>query len=208
MAKRFFITFEGPEGSGKTTHSKLLYEFLNKIGLRVIYTREPGGTDVGEKIRKILLDPKNRTLGAVSEMLLYMAARSRIVEEKILPALKEGKVVICDRFLDSSLAYQGYGGGLDTGLIKKLGSLVTRGLRPDLTILLDIDVKEGLRRSGAFKDRIERRPLAYHKKVRRGYLALAKEEPKRIKVISAKASIQDTQELIRRSVTKIILMHR
>ncbi len=200
MAKGFFITFEGPEGCGKTTHSKRLYEFLKKKGFEVFYTREPGGTEIGEEIRRILLDPKNRTLDIVSEMLLYMAARSRIVEQKILPALKEGKIVICDRFLDSSFAYQGYGGGLDMGLIKRLGELVTRGLRPDLTILLDIDVKEGLKRSGRFKDRIEKRPREYHKKVRKGYLVLAKKEPERIRVFLAKQTIKETQALIRNFV--------
>ncbi len=197
-----FITFEGPEGCGKTTHSKLLFKFLKAKGLKALYTREPGGTVIGEKIREILLDSANKTLGAVSEMLLYMAARERIVGEKISPALRNGSFVICDRFLDSSLAYQGYGGGLDLSLIKRIGELVTKGIKPDITFVLDIDVKEGLKRSGAFKDRIEKRPLAYHERVRKGYLAIAKKEPDRIKVISVRGGIQETQALIRETVKR------
>jgi dTMP kinase len=169
MLKRgLFITFEGPEGSGKTTHSKLLAEFLMESGFDVLHTREPGGVFISEKIRDILLDPENKGMDMVCEMLLYMAARAQVVKEIILPAIEAKKIVICDRFIDATLAYQGYAGGIDIGSIKNIGEIVTKGLKPDITFLLDIDVKDGLFRAGKEKDRIEKRPLDYHKKVRDG----------------------------------------
>lgn len=201
MAKRgLFITFEGPEGSGKSTHSRLLCDFLKRKGFKILYTREPGGVLISEKIRKVLLDPKNKGMDTVSEMLLYMAARAEIVKQKILPALEKRKIVVCDRFLDATVAYQGYAGGLDVKLIKNIGRLVTGGISPDLTFLLDIDVKHGLRRSGKTKDRMERKSILYHKKVRKGYLAIARVEPKRIKVFSAIGDIEETQGKIRNTV--------
>ena len=201
MAKRgLFITFEGPEGSGKSTHSRLLCNFLRKKGLKVLYTREPGGTLISEKIRKVLLDPKNKGMDAATEMLLYMAARVEIVKQKILPALEKRKIVVCDRFLDATVVYQGYAGGLDVKLIKNIGRLVTGGISPDLTFLLDIDVKHGLRRAGKTKDRMERKSILYHKKVRKGYLAIARGEPRRMKVFSAVGDIEETQEKIRNTV--------
>ena len=136
MKRGIFITFEGPEGSGKTTHSKLLCEFLRKKGFRVLHTREPGGVLISEKIRRILLDPKNKGMDVACEMLLYMAARAQIVKEKILPGLKQGKIVVCDRFTDATLAYQGYAGGMDLKVIDNI--TVFTGYR---------------RRAGAFKSR-------------------------------------------------------
>ena len=157
MSKRgLFITFEGPEGSGKSTHSKLLCDFLRRKKIKVLHTREPGGTAIGEKIRKILLDPKNKDMDVVCEMFLYMAARMQILKKVILPALKKGKIVICDRFTDATLAYQGYAGEIDLSMIKKIDSLVTGGMQPDITFLLDINTKLGLQRSGKNKDRMER----------------------------------------------------
>ena len=201
MAKKsLFITFEGPEGSGKSTHSKLLYDFLKKKGFKVLHTREPGGTAIGEKIRRILLDPENKLMDTVSEMLLYMAARAQIVKEKILPDLKKGRIVICDRFMDATLAYQGYAGGCDVKIINNIGSLITKGISPDITVLLDINAREGLLRSKKFKDRMERKSLLYHKNVRRGYLAIARKEPRRIKVVSAAGEITKTQGIIRKIV--------
>jgi dTMP kinase len=199
MSRRgLFITFEGPEGSGKSTHSKLLCDFLRRKGFNVLHTREPGGTYVSEKIRRVLLDPRNKDMGVVCEMLLYMAARAQIMEQKILPALKKGKTVVCDRFVDATLVYQGYAGGLDPKIIRDIARLVTRRVLPRLTFLLDIDVKKGLLRSGKVKDRIEKKSLTYHKKVRKGYLAIARKEPGRVKLVSALGEVAINQERIRR----------
>jgi len=204
VKRKLFITFEGPEGSGKSTHSRLLCEFLKKQGLKVLHTREPGGTVVSEKIRKVLLDPRNKGMDVVCELLLYMAARAQIVREKILPALRKGKIVICDRFMDATMAYQGYAGGLDVRLIKDIGRLTTNGIKPDITFILDIDAKKGLSRSTGNKDRMEKKSLSYHKKVRKGYLSIAKKEPRRVKVVSALGEIAETQEKIRKIVLDCI----
>jgi dTMP kinase len=200
MKQGIFITFEGPEGSGKTTHSRLLHDFLRRKGYKVLHTREPGGTLIGEKIRKILLDPKNKNMDVACETLLYMAARAEIVKQRILPALKQKKIVICDRFTDATLAYQGYAGGMDIGTIDNIARLVTKGIKPDITFLLDIDSREGLSRAGRARDRMERKSILYHNKVRNGYLSIAKKEPGRIKVISATGEIKETQEIIRKTL--------
>jgi len=197
-----FITFEGSEGCGKSTQSRLLYEYLKKRKKRVIYLREPGATKVSEKIRAILLDAGNDDMLPECEMLLYMAARSQIVGEIIKPKLKEGVTVICDRFLDSTLAYQGYGLGIDRGLIRRLGDFATFGIRPDLTLFLDLPVNKGLFHRNGCCDRIERRPLAYHLRVRSGYLQLAREDPGRIKVVKVEEDKNYTQKKIRELVDK------
>lgn len=150
------ITFEGSEGSGKSTQSKLLYQYLKNKGYKVIYLREPGTTRISEKIRDILLDAKNTSMRPICETLLYMAARAQLVDEVIRPALSLGKIVICDRFLDSTLAYQGYGLGIDIQAIKCIGDFATHGIKPDLTIFLDLPVKHGLKYRSATKDRIEK----------------------------------------------------
>jgi dTMP kinase len=199
-----FITFEGSEGSGKSTQARLLYNYLKKRHLSVYRIREPGSTIISEKIRRILLDPKNKNMSNLTEMLLYMAARAQLVQDVILPQLRKGKVVICDRFLDATLAYQGYGHGIDIKLIKRLGEYATLGIKPDMTFFLDIDVEKGLRRTGRTKDRIERRSLSYHEKVRRGYLRLARTEPWRIKVIKAKFDKDKIQSTIRSFVDRIL----
>jgi len=200
MKRGVFITFEGPEGCGKSTHSRLLVRFLKAQGYRVVSVREPGSTRIGERIRRLLLDKENNLLSYECEMLLYMAARCQLVQEVIRPALKEGKVVLCDRFLDSTIAYQGYGLGLDVGLIKRLGKAVLGGFLPDLTILLDRPPKKGLQSRPRSKDRIESRPLVYHQRVRQGYLALQKAEPERIKLIKIDKNKSRTQDKIRRLV--------
>lgn len=192
-----FITFEGSEGSGKSTQSKLLYQYLKRKGFKVICLREPGGTKVSEKIRKILLDSRNKAITPASEMLLYMAARSQLVCEIIKPALIKGKIVICDRFLDSTLAYQGYGLGMNIKLIKDAGDFVSEGIKPSLTIFLDLPVRKGLRHRRSIEDRIEERVFAYHLRVRRGYLKIARSEPKRIKIIKVDNDKFETQRKIR-----------
>ncbi|MEW5894305.1 MAG: dTMP kinase [Candidatus Omnitrophota bacterium] len=182
---RNFITFEGAEGSGKSTQIALCRQYLLERGKDVVLIREPGGVKISEAVRKILLDVNNTEMNNECETLLYMAARAQLVEEKILPALREGKVVLCDRFLDSTFVYQGFGHGLKLETIQMIGNFATKGLVPGLTLLLDIEVEEGLRRAGSHKDtdRIEQRSISYHQKVRQGYLTLAKSDPERIKVI-------------------------
>lgn len=203
VMKGKFITFEGPEGSGKSTHSRLLYEFLKKNRLRVIHAREPGGTKVGEKIRKILLDKKNKELSDNTELFLYMANRAQIIDEVILTYLKKGYIVICDRFQDATIAYQGFGAGLDIKFINFVGSFVTRKIKPDLTILLDIPTDIGLVRSGK-KDRMEKKSIQYHKRVRSGYIKLARLQPQRIKLIKVKKDVSDTQDKIRKLVKRFL----
>ncbi len=195
-----FITFEGSEGSGKSTQSKLLYGYLKRKGFKVIYLREPGSTSIGEKIRNILLDPRNQSITSISEMLLYMVSRAQAVQEVIQPALCAGKIVVSDRFLDSTIAYQGFGLGIDIRLIKDIGHFVTDGIKPDLTIFMDLPLQEGLRATGRVKDRIEKRSLKYHQKVRQGYFKLAKLEPRRIRVIKVEKNKSLTQGKIRRLV--------
>jgi dTMP kinase len=203
MKHGIFITFEGPEGSGKTTHSGLLCEFLRKKGFEVLHTREPGGVLISEKIRRILLDPKNKGMDVACEMFLYMGARAQIIKEKIMPALKQGKIVVCDRFTDATLAYQGYAGGMDLKVINNLADIATKGLKPDVTFLLDISAKAGLLRAGRSKDRMEQKSILFHNKVRKGYLDIARKEQKRVKVLSSTGDINKTQEEIRKAVLKI-----
>ncbi len=200
-----FITFEGSEGCGKSTQSCMLYEYLKAKGKRVIYLREPGATQISEKIRGILLDATNQGIVPECEMLLYMAARAQIVAEVILPALEAGKIVICDRFLDSTLAYQGFGLGMDIVFIKKLGRFATQGIKPDLTLLLDLAVRKGLKHRELTRDRIEMRSVNYHLRVRRGYLALARQDPKRIKVVKVDKDKDKTQAKIRGLVNNYVI---
>jgi dTMP kinase len=199
-----FITFEGSEGCGKSTQSRLLADYLKQKGYAVLYLREPGASKISEKIREVLLDKRNLAMSAECEMLLYMAARAQLVDEAIKPALETGKIVICDRFLDSTLAYQGYGLGIDIKLIKAVGVFSTQNIEPGLTILLDVDLKKGLAHRKNCSDRIESRALAYHKKVRNGYLQLAKAEPKRIKIVKVQKDISATQEKIRELVISFL----
>ncbi len=178
-----FISFEGSEGSGKSTQAALVQQYLKKKKVPVLLLREPGGVKISEAIRGLLLDVKNTDMIKESETLLYMASRAQLVEEVLKPALKKGLVVLCDRFLDSTMAYQGYGNGVDVDAIKRIGDFATQGIKPGLTLLFDIETEKGLSRTNAVKDRIELRSLEYHRRVRKGYLALAKKEPRRIRVI-------------------------
>ncbi len=199
-----FITFEGSEGSGKSTQSKLLYQHLKKNGFKVVYLREPGGNRISEKIRKILLDSKNDSITSTTETLLYRAARAQVIDEIIAPALKKGRLVICDRFMDSTIAYQGYGLGIDIKLIKCVGEFATSGIKPDLTIFMELPLEQGLRHRSHCKDRIEMRSLNYHQRVLNGYLKLARSEPKRIKIVKVEEDKNKTQSEIRRLVDKFL----
>ncbi|MBI4335965.1 MAG: dTMP kinase [Candidatus Omnitrophica bacterium] len=194
-----FITFEGPEGCGKSTHSRLLCDYLTERGFDCVYTREPGGTALGDYVRRILLHSKATRITDIAEVFLFEAARAQIVNEIILPALKNKRIVICDRFYDATSAYQGYGGGVSLANIRQLNRLAAGGLKPDLTILLDVDTVTGLRRAkrkGA--DRMEAKDVAYHRRVRAGYLKLAEKEPQRIKIVKVEKDLDKTQEKIRK----------
>lgn len=186
-----FVTFEGGEGSGKSTQLALLAEKLRAAGVAVRTLREPGGTAVGEAVRAVLLDPEHVALTARAELLLYEAARAQLVAEVIEPALAAGEVVLCDRFFDSSTAYQGYARGLDLAEIGRLNAIATGGLTPDRTLLFDVDVATGITRAthgGA--DRLEREDAAFHERVRRGFLTVAAGEPSRVRVIDAAGSVE------------------
>ena len=181
-----FITFEGPDGSGKSTQARMLAESLRGEGRPVLESVEPGGTPIGQQIRRILLDPVNKELTATAELLLMFAARAQNVEQWILPALSEGKIVISDRFTDSSLAYQGAGRGLGENTVLDLDRIACRGLIPDLTICIDIDTETGLARAmarGGKETRLEEQAIEFHHKVRAAYHELARNEPQRFRLI-------------------------
>ena len=195
LAKGIFISLEGIEGTGKTTQSRLLSEVLIEKGYEVILTHEPGGTAIGDRIREILLHVNHGAMSYMTELLLYNAARAQHISEKILPAIKAGKIVITDRFIDSTVAYQGYGRGIDIQLIKSINNIATEGVKPDLTIIFDLDVETGMKRNRGINkiDRLELEDIEFHRKVRDGYLKIANEEPQRIKVIDASTSIEDVR---------------
>ncbi|MEW6162522.1 MAG: dTMP kinase [Nitrospirota bacterium] len=204
--KGILISFEGIEGTGKTIQSRLLYEYLAKEGCKVTLTEEPGGTRIGLKIRDLLLSAENRGMTPISELLLYNASRAQHIKEVILPALKIGSVVITDRFIDSTVAYQGYGRGIDLKLIDFIERIVTEGLKPDITLLLDLDVEIGLKRNRGINktDRLEIEDLEFHKRVRDGYLEIAAKEPERIELIDASESIEGVHRRIIRIVEDFI----
>ncbi len=220
MEKGLFITFEGLEGCGKTSQAKMLFDFLIKQGIPSIYTKEPGGTKIGDKIRKILLDQKNDGMDYKTEMLLFLASRAENVRLIILPALEKGKVVISDRFYDSTTAYQGYGRDIDLKIIKHLNSLVVGKAIPDLTFILDIDPQEGLKRSTSFGNSREMRfeeefmnkkiigGKLFLERVRNGYCQLYQEEKERIKIIDANRSKEDIFEEIIENVSKKLAISR
>ena len=203
MKRGFFITFEGPEGGGKSTHSRRLAAWLKRQGHSVLWTREPGGTALGTRLRKILLDSQHDGLDPLVETLLYEASRALLVRQVILPALRAGKVVIADRFQDSTWVYQGWAGGMDRLLVEKLGRAATGGLKPDLTILLDLPVRKGLVRVRR-PNRMEAKPLAFHAKVRQGFLRLARRHPRRFRVVRADQPVQLVAREIRREVADVL----
>ena len=207
-----FITFEGVEGSGKTTQIRRLKTYLTQKGIPCKVTREPGGCPIGEKVRKILLNPDHYEMVSLSELLLYEASRAQHVKEVIEPLLKEGIMVLCDRFSDASIAYQGYGRKLDLGLIKRLNRLSSQDIKPDVTFLLDCPSDVGLKRAvqrnltqkKEKEERFEREKIQFHHRVRRGYLSIAKQEPHRVKVIDTREGEEKTFEKIRQIIDKLI----
>ena len=200
MKRGIFITFEGPEGSGKSTHAKLLAGWLQRRGRRVLLTREPGGTALGRKLRRILLRDH---MDAAAELLLYEASRAVLVREVIRPALKAGKIVILDRFYDSTWVYQGWAGGMNLQLVEQLNLAATGGLRPDRTLVLDVPARKGLARA-LRPNRFEAKPVAFHEKVRRGYLALACRERRRIRVVRVDRPVAEVQREIRKGVSDLL----
>ncbi len=197
-----FITFEGPEGGGKTSHIPLLVEWLTSKNYKVFSTREPGGTEIGEQIRSVVHDLKNIAMHPRTEILLYQAARAQIVEEVIRPKLREGYIVISDRYSDSTIAYQGYGHQQDLEEVRTLVRYATGGLAPDLTILLDVDVEVGLKRktrNGEW-NRLDAYGLDFHRRVRTGYLEMVEQEPGRWAVVDAAREWDDVQNNLRRLI--------
>lgn len=201
MDKGLLITFEGPDGSGKTTQIELLKAYLSKKGFEIIFTREPGGTKISEKIRTIILDNENREMADMCEALLYAASRAQLVNEVIKPALKEGKVVICDRFVQSSIVYQGIGRNLGAERIKNINEAAIDGLKPDITFLLTIPFEEGLKRKAKQRslDRLENSGDEFHKRVYEGYMSLINSADY-ITAIDANRSLED----IHNDIVKII----
>ena len=191
MSKGLFITFEGGDGSGKSTQFRLFAEYLRDRGFDVITTREPGGTRISEKIRDLLLDPECTEMDSMTEAFLFAASRAQHVEELIKPSVKAGKMVLCDRFVDSSIVYQGFGRGLGD-CVKAINDHAVRGMYPDVTFLLDISPEEGRKRNGKTgkNDRLEKQSMEYHAMVAEGYRKLAAAEPDRFIVIDASASIE------------------
>ena len=217
-----FITFEGGEGSGKTTHAHLLYQYLHDQGYAVVLTREPGGTRISDEVRRILLDPENTDILPRAEILLFSAARAQLSDEFIRPHLEKGHLVICDRYADSTMAYQGYGLGLDLKRLRAITDFATGGLKPDLTLYLDIPVEIGLKRrlraidSPGFSipetqlalfnkwDRLDRKEVDYHRRVQRGYEELMRAEPQRWHRIDANRPLDEVQEDVRKEVRSVL----
>jgi len=197
-----FLSFEGIEGSGKSTQARLLYRYLKKRDIDVMLTAEPGGTRIGKRIRTVLLSIEHVEMSPLTELLLYNASRAQHLHEVIIPALRRGTTVITDRFTDSTIAYQGYGRGLDLRMIDDIDRIATDGFRPDITLLLDLDVGTGLRRNRVLNkaDRLEREDIAFHERVRKGYRRIAAQEPQRIKLVRA----VDGPEEVHRTIVQII----
>jgi len=211
-----FITLEGIEGSGKTTQIEHIFEFLKSKGYECVLTREPGGTKIGKKIRAILLDPENKDIDPLAELLLYTADRAQHIKELITPSLSAGKTVLCDRYFDATVVYQGFARGLDIALINSLHKLALNDLKPDITLLLDLPPEIGLSRAWkqinngtrtSDETRFEKEKLSFHKKVRAGYLELARLEPERFQIIDAsKNENQVKQQIINALTTKLLTL--
>ena len=199
MKKGLFITFEGADGCGKTTQSKLVQEYLEQSGYEVVWTREPGAKGLGQKIRELLLH-YDGNVAPMCEAFLFLADRAQHIEHLIKPAVESGKIVICDRHTDSTIAYQGYGRGEDIKQLKYLNELATGSIKPDLTFVFDVTTDVAQQRVGDEKDRMESAGIEFHKKVRQGYLEIAKLEPERVQVIDANNGIEkvfeDTKKIL------------
>jgi dTMP kinase len=207
--KGIFISLEGIEGTGKTTQARLLADYLRGRGLPVTRTEEPGGTPISLKIREILLSPESGKMAPVTELLLYNAARVQHLREVISPALQRGDVVITDRFSDSTVAYQGYGRGIALELIDSLDLIATQRVRPEITLLLDIDVETGLRRNRRVnkRDRLELEDVSFHEKVRKGFIGLAAKDTNRIKVIDASGDVETVHRIIVTVIEDFFIKH-
>jgi dTMP kinase len=203
-----FITFEGPDGSGKSTQMRLLAGRLASLGLEVVETQEPGGTEIGRQIRRILLDADNHHLCPVAELLLYFAARSQNVDEVIRPACERGAIVLSDRFTDSTLAYQGAGRGIDETVVLQLHEIACRGVEPDLTVCIDIDAEHGLarvrERNRNHRDRMDEQEISFHQRVRARYLELAARNPDRIRIVDGSGTIAEVSEQIWATVAPVV----
>jgi len=201
-----FITFEGIEGAGKSTVSEMASAHIASKGFKVVHTYEPGDTAAGREIRRILLDPAHKGMHAVTELLLYFADRAEHVHRLIEPALKRGEVVLCDRFTDSTIAYQGFGRGLDLKMLKDIDAVARDGVWPELTILLDLDVRAGLQRNGRAgkRDRIELEEIGFHERVRDGFLSIARNEPGRVKVVDASRPLDAVFAEVRGLIDRVL----
>ena len=194
MKKGLFITFEGIDGCGKSTQIAKAAEYLKEKGISLIVTREPGGTPLGEKIRELILSPKNSEMKNSCELLLYLSARAQHVEEKIKPALEKGTTVLCDRYQEATFAYQGFGRGYPLNLLQKLNAFATGGLVPSKTFIFDITVEcafDRMKKTGKAPDRLEKNSKEFYQKIREGYLALASAHPQRIKLIQGEKSVDE-----------------
>ena len=200
-----FITFEGGEGCGKSVQAKTLYRRLLQSGIPALLTHEPGGTSLGDRISRCLKWTQNTDISPLTELLLFNASRAQLIDEVIQPNLKGGKTVICDRYADSTTAYQSYGRGLDLPTVKAINDAATGGLKPDLTILLDISAEEGLARKRARRqDRFEQEDIAFHQRVRKGYLKMVASEPKRWLVVDASQSRRKIAQIIWQRVSQLL----
>jgi dTMP kinase len=206
-----FITFEGPDGSGKSTQIELVADFLRRKGYNIYCTREPGGSAIGDQIREVLHDVKNTEMSSRAEILLYSASRAQLVEQIILPRLAQGEVVLCDRYADSTYAYQGYGRQLDFATLRTITEFATQNLKPDLTIYLDLNVETGLQRKVEANaagegewNRMDQLKIDFHQRVRSGYLEMAKNEPDRWLVVNASGTIEDINRSICDRLEKVL----
>lgn len=206
MKNGLFITVEGLDGSGKSTQINLLNKYLIRCKYNVILTREPGGTAISEKIRKILLDSDNINMSSITEMLLYASSRAQLIAEVVEPSVRAGKIVICDRFLDSSLVYQGFGRGIETDVVESVNKIAVNGVNPDITFFFDVNPEEALKRiPQKIADRIEKENFEFHKRVYNGYKMLASMYPQRIKTIDSTKPVNEIFSKVKCYIEKLLV---